>query len=326
MRLFYNPAKQRVNIVVKDHVLRFSYNDSNSMDAIQYYGEYVLPSGLIKEGRVQDAAAFSAIMEEMVEEYKWKGKRLYFCVPDASVVIKEHKAPSKIEASEMKGYLYMQLGEGLHLPFDNPVFDFHIIEEGEESTHILLFAYPEEHIRLYERVFEEVKLKPKAADISSLSLYRLFEESGVAAAEDHIMCVQWNIDGCVVSVFHEHRPIFTNYMTTPLEQSSFAQMGDALAPLQFQGEFQDVDAYIHDQLMEIERLMDFYRYSVSKGKASITNVIMIGDFPNIEGIVHRSQERFSVPVNVLEPKHFLDKDGNQLPATLAETIGLAIKP
>ncbi|MYL53354.1 hypothetical protein GLW08_08385 [Pontibacillus yanchengensis] len=319
------PKKHRVNMVIKDHVIRFCYNDQASLEDIQFVGEQMLPSGIIKEGKVQDIFVLTSIIEELVETYNWKRKKLYFCVPDSSVVIRPYKIPADLQHDEVKGYLYMKLGEDLHLPFEDPVFDYHYLYQEEEHQHILLFAYPEEQIRTYESIFQEAKLKPQAADLSSLSLFRLYQYFEQVQEDEHLLSIQWNVDGCVVTVFHDERPVFIQHMKTPLDASLFKSNEEAFTAVEWHGEQQDIDAYIHDQVQEIERIMNFYRFSVTKGKAGITKVLLSGDFPQMDMIRQQCEERFSVPVEHLNISDIYTKEGVEIPDLLAETAGLSLK-
>lgn len=82
--------------------------------------------------------------------------------------------PVTLSKNEIKGYLKTQLGNSFHLSFDNPAADFELLEADEEQQNILLFAYPEERLRAFNDVFIEAGLKPEAADLTSLSVYRYY--------------------------------------------------------------------------------------------------------------------------------------------------------
>ena len=114
------------------------------------------------------------ILEECVDEWNLKGRRVRFIVPDSFVMIRRIPLPANPEDDEICGYLFMELGETIPMPFSNPVFGYVVVERKKEETVILLFAAPEEAVSHYTGLFEKVKLRPIAADVSSLCAYRLF--------------------------------------------------------------------------------------------------------------------------------------------------------
>ncbi|WP_226583392.1 type IV pilus biogenesis protein PilM [Halobacillus litoralis] len=312
----------RVNFVIKNHCIRYTYSTSPDKKQLDDSGEIHLPSHVMEDGKVKDLPEFTATIENFVENKGWKKKALYFTVPDHSVVIRPFDVPSSLKEDEMKGYLYMQLGETLHLPFENPSFDYIIINSGEEIMKLLLFAYPEEQIRTFERVFKQAKLKPKAADISALSIFRLYEQMEEWSAQDHLLVIDWNMDGCVLTVFHQDRPAFINHTRSPLpmnlwkrERGAYVWQGQEGAPLDF----------TYDQINEIERIMDFYRFSVMNGKAGVSKVLITGDWPEKERVMQWVKEK-SIPAVTLDHSAILIENNDQRFDSYIDAVGLSMKP
>ncbi|KGP73924.1 type IV pilus biogenesis protein PilM [Pontibacillus yanchengensis] len=326
MRFSLKPGKHRVNLVIKDHVIRFSYTNSPAeLDDLDYFGVQTLPKGVIKEGKILDSQTLMSIIEQLVDTYNWKKDKLYFCLPDASVVIRTYQIPVDIEKDEIKGYLYMKLGDDLHLPFDDPIFDYQFLHKDENMNHILLFAYPEQQIRIYESIFEETKLRAKVADLSSLSIYRLYNQSNPNKEDEHLLSLQWNVDGCVLTVFRKGRPEFIRHMKNPLDIESFKKATVDSFRFEWYGPQEDLNAYIQDQLMEVQRVMDFYRYSVMKGDAGITKILLSGDFSELTYVYSECTERFSIPIELLRLHDIHTKSGERLPDQFAEVAGLSLK-
>lgn len=326
MAITFKPiTKQRVNLVIKDHVIRYCYSEGPELDEVKYFGEKALPTGTIVEGKIENEFTFSSIIQQLVEEHNWKRKKLYFCVPDSSVVIRPYQLPRDLEHEEVKGYLYMKLGEELHLPFEAPVFDYYVTSKDEELQHIMLFAYPEETIKSYETIFEEAKLKPMVADLSSLSLYRLYFNLDQSDRSEHLLSLQWNVDGCVVTAFNEGTPSFIRHMKSPLDSAMFVHTNHIHSSFSWEGDGEEYERYILDQILEVERIMNFYRYSVTGGKDGITKVLLTGDLPNLEYVYERCVEKLSVPVKNLNMSMLYTKEGYEIPNLLADTIGLSLK-
>lgn len=56
-----------------------------------------------------------------------------FLVPDSRLVIRKVAIPKDIKDDEIKGYLYLEMGTSIHLPFEEPIFDVVLLEETEEK-------------------------------------------------------------------------------------------------------------------------------------------------------------------------------------------------
>ncbi|MFD1018913.1 type IV pilus biogenesis protein PilM [Thalassobacillus hwangdonensis] len=314
-------TKGKVNLIIKNHVVRYVESQSNSLDGIIDFGEKPLSESVFKDGEITDNVVFSQVIEDLVDENDWKNKPMNFCVPDASVVIRPYQVPANLKESEIKGYIFMQLGDTLHLPFEFPSFDFHIIDQNEETYQLLLFASPENQVESLSTIFSNHKLKPKSADISSLAVYRLYDRLGRSNPEDHLLSIQWNVDSCILTVFHGLKPIFVRNMKSPLPigEWKYKQGG-----FHWKGDQAEYDEYYYDQLSEIERIMNFYRFSVMNGESGVNRILLTGDSPDLNRVRLDLDERFQLPVDQME--HELQtKDGRTIPDSFIEAVGLSIK-
>ncbi|MYL50198.1 hypothetical protein GLV98_11930 [Halobacillus litoralis] len=318
---FFN-SSGRVNFVIKNHCIRYVYSKSGNAGEIDDTGEIALPAHVMEDGKIKDTHELTTIVENFIENKGWSNKMLYFTVPDHSVVVRPYDVPVHLKDDEVKGYLYMQLGETLHLPFDDPAFDYSVMSENEEKKKLLLFAFPEEQIRVLDQVFKDAKLKTRAADISALSIYRLYDYLDLASNGEHLLLIDWNLDGCVLTVFNEHVPAFINHTKSPLsmalwkrENGRYIWQGDEEAPTEF----------TYDQVNEVERIMDFYRFSVMNGKVSVSKVLLTGDWPENDRVRELLEER-GIRVDTLKDADiFLDSE-QPSEAGCMDAIGLSIKP
>lgn len=271
-----------VNIVLKDHALRYVEAKIGHSPEVKRWGERPLPAGIVRDGRIIDRETLAIVLEECVEEWKIGGQRVRFVVPDPFVMIRSLPLPSHLSDEEIRGYLFMELGESIPLPFADPVFDYVVTERTNESLSILMFAAPEEAVSEYAALLEEADLRPVAADVSPLCAYRPFYAAGQAGPDDHVLLVQFDESSVNLSVFHRHLPLFMRHL--PLEGRERAT---AL-----------VDPFI-DVYKEIERMMSFYSFSLQQGKQSITRLFLAGDHPELEHVFTALTERLDVSVERL---------------------------
>lgn len=88
--------------------------------------------------------AFLEVLKKLVHSQKWKRRKLFFCVPDDTVVIRQLKVPLTLTTVEIKGYIETQIGSSIYLPFSNPIIDVELLEVENDQQNILLFAYPKD--------------------------------------------------------------------------------------------------------------------------------------------------------------------------------------
>ncbi|MFC7061645.1 type IV pilus biogenesis protein PilM [Halobacillus seohaensis] len=316
-------SKHRLHMVVKNHAIRYVISKPFDKNSIVAFGESILPRDLIVEGVIQDSRRFEMQIEDILNHHRLKTKILYFAVPDSSVIIRHQKVPEQVEWDEVKGYLYSQLGESIHLPYENPVFDHANLGEYNGEKNVLFVAYPEERLNQLKDSFNEVKLKPEVAELTSFSVYRLYESYKKVPDEEHILIVEWNIDGIVLTVFNKGIPQFSRQMKSNLDHQSWkVTSNDSERWLEWRGTHSTIQGYVSDQLEEMSRIMNFYKFSVKEGKAEISKVLLTGDWTYRSELFETMNSRFSLLVETVE----LDQlEIDSLPNRFADVVGLSFK-
>ncbi|WP_040207784.1 type IV pilus biogenesis protein PilM [Neobacillus jeddahensis] len=323
-----NFAKNRtVNITIKDHAIRYVELKNVQSSIIQRMGEYYLPVGLIKEGKILDFDTLSTILEQCVSEWKIPKRMVRFLVPDPFVVIRKVMIPKDIRVDEIKGYLYMEIGSSIHLPFEDPVFDFHLLDKGNSETNeLLLFAAPETIVREYIDLFEEAKLKPVVADISSLALNRCFNQlDSVQAAENYIM-IQCDLQTVNVCIFEKNIPVIMRHLTMDIDRGKWEHSlnSDSVLSFRYSGDREDILFPLEEIYNEIEKVMNFYQFSLNQGKAQVQKLLVDGDHPWLDEIYHHMRKRFAIPITKLSDLKE-SQDANQIPHQFYLNVGLGLK-
>ncbi|MGM0853313.1 MAG: type IV pilus biogenesis protein PilM [Bacillota bacterium] len=310
---FLSSSKKSSNIVFTDNSIRFLELKQTSPLLVQALGERSIPDGIIKGGRILDEQTLSFILEECVEEWGIRGRSVRFVVPDAFVVLRTVKIPLDLKHDEIEGYLFLEIGTSIHLPFEDPVFDYALLDEVGQEREVLLIASHQEVVDSYKDVLEEAKLKPVAADISPLALYRLSVEQGFVSSQQHTMFLHFDERLLTISIFREHKPIFTRPIVMEQEYKNVL-IEDRLA-------WRNVE----DAFSEIEKVMNFYQYSLHKGEFSVEKALISGDHPSIREIEVYVKERFTIPVGFQNLDGIYTMDDERISNQFAIALGLALK-
>ena len=314
-------SNQIANIVIKDHVIRYIGVKQSSPLIVQKYRERYLPPGLIDEGKIVERETLKLILEECVNDWGIKKRQVRFIIPDSFVVIRKTSIPIDIKDDEIVGFLYSELGSTIHLPFDEPVLDIKKLSETDEKKEVLMFAAPEDVALDYSSLLEEVSLKPIAADISPLCMYRLFDYSDKTNEENHSLLIQFDLQTVNLCIFNKHVPIFMRHLnidsTTDDWDIQYNRSG-SFAEIKWISEHRSIETVLGEIYKEIEHVLNFYHFSILQGKQQVTDILFSGDHPHLKEVYATVVDRYDVPVSIID-------NVDTLPSNYYLPLGLALK-
>jgi type IV pilus assembly protein PilM len=322
----FSSKNRIVNLVVNDHCVRFVELKQANPPAAQKWCERFLPPGVITDGKITDIDSLANILEECVDEWKIKGRQVRFLVPDPLVIIRKVSIPADILDDEIKGYLYLELGSSIHLPFEEPVFDYFPLAINGKTKDLLLFAAPEQYVMEYAELFSSLKLNPIAADISPLALYRLYHQLCQAGENEVLFTVQFDLTSVNLCIFEDTVPLVMRQFPLPFDIEKWEIKQDSAGMLfKYTGDTEELAMQFEDILNEINKLVDFYRYTLSNEKKDVSKFLLNGDHPMLTAIFDEMNERFDIPVERIEQE--IDENGKtgSVPANLLLSLGLALK-
>lgn len=279
--------------------IRYLVMDAQSGTVLEK-SEILFDTEILHEGKIINPSLLENRLNALITEKKWKNAQVSILVPDDFVIVREEKIPAQLAPSEMKTYIALHMGQLIRSPFKETRFHFEVIEVGDTEQTILLMLYPQEIIFQYESLLQKVSLNPVLADISSLCLYRIIRQQNELqqSPEKHVMVLQWSPVDHAIMVFHQDLPKFSRH-------SRLARLVD-LWDVTKEGEWiwkDDQDSFedtITDTLDVLERLLEFYRYSVMNGQGGVTDIFLTGDFPDLEKVREQLSQRFFLPIHMLQ--------------------------
>ncbi|WP_050181217.1 type IV pilus biogenesis protein PilM [Domibacillus robiginosus] len=309
LRLFQKKDKT-INFTITDEAIRFVELRQSSPIVVEKFGERELPEGIIVRGDLVKIDELQDILDNVVDEWKLKNRNIRFTIPDRFVAIKEEKVDRDLTLDEIKNFFFMQIGSTIHLPFDEPVFDVVVTGYEEKKQTVLLVAAPEQVVEEYVGLFEQSRLKPMAADIAPLAVYRLFHAGGQTDENAHEMLVHLKQNVMTLSIFHQHqlkfmKPVFIEKSEDVLELEEAGDLADALS--------------------EMEKVISFYENSVHGGQVKISRVLFTGyhtQRPFVEQFIKQSLD---IPVGTDEEISMDTKQNQPLPPAFYAAAGLALK-
>lgn len=326
-RLF-TQKQQAVNVYISNYSIQLLELKTVEPLVVHRFFESYLPEGIIVDGRIKDPDKLSLILGQCIQDWGIKRKQVRFITPDAFVSVRKVKVPVDLKDDEIKGYLYLEIGHNIHLPFEEPVFDFVPLQETETDKEILLFAAPEATINEYTELLDDLKLDPSAADLSALSDYRfLFHQQHVSEKENTLL-VDVKLDSINFSIFEQLKPIFTRHLQLEDMSKNWSYKLDPETQVYYQYEVKEKDVLLNhfrDTVKEIEKIINFYRFSLHQGDHQITQIILLGDNPYIDEFMNILKESVT-SINITHPQTQVYTHKNiAVPNKFHTVLGLALK-
>ncbi|RKL65913.1 pilus assembly protein PilM [Salipaludibacillus neizhouensis] len=275
--------QDHVSLQFKDHVIRCVITKEASEASMVAFYEKAVPEGIIEKGKIIDETNFVLILEECIANWKLKRKNIKFLVPDSSIFFRKLSLPNNLTKEEIRGHINFEIGTSIHLPFEDASFDFHILdsEEETETIEILFFAVPEPLLKQYVKHLEDGNTKPDVADVAALSLYRFYYLNYLDQIDDdaHIMLLEWDMTSINVSVFNHHKPIFLRSIPHYLDVENWEMTQEDSLVTWKDINSEKIDGDLADSFTEIERVIDFYKYTLFKGEKEVSKIFLTGDHP-----------------------------------------------
>ena len=312
-----------VSIEINDYVLRALVSKGPDLSQAKVF-EVALPHEVIDEATVKDEMALFEIFKENAANWGGKNQNVRFFVPDPTVLLKSFDHPRDVEASKLKEYVQMELGHSIHLPFQDPLIDVYDPTEGDGQA--MMFAAASEEVNKYINLFLDINMKPQVADIRALCNLRLIENLQLIDADKTYLIANWLLNELSICIYSNGNVDFLRFQQIPTNISQWQAKASNEGELDFtfDGDAEDYRMTIMDQVLELDRIMNFFRFSLHKGEKSVDEIIVMGDNPLLEGIHGYIKENMPVTIKMVDDS-LIAKHYPGFKAKHASLLGLALK-
>jgi len=312
-----------VSIEMNDYVLRALVSKGPDLSQAKVF-EVALPHEVIDEATVKDEMALFEIFKENAANWGGKNQNVRFFVPDPTVLLKSFDHPRDVEANKLKEYVQMELGHSIHLPFQDPLIDVYDPTEGDGQA--MMFAAASEEVNKYINLFLDINMKPQVADIRALCNLRLIENLQLIDTDKTYLIANWLLNELSICIYSNGNVDFLRFQQIPTNISQWQAKASNEGELDFtfDGDAEDYRMTIMDQVLELDRIMNFFRFSLHKGEKSVDEIIVMGDNPLLEGIHSYIKENLPVTIEMVDDS-LIQKHYPGFKAKHASLLGLALK-
>lgn len=312
-----------VAIELNDYYIRALHFTDGDLSTASLY-EAPLPQGLVVEEVVQDEMQFYDLLNEFVKEWGIAKDQLYFFVPDHAVLMRVFNYPETLEIERLKSYVQMEVGASIHLPFESPLID--VTTKGMGEGEAVLFAVPSEDIMTLMGLYEDVRLEPTHLGIRALANLRFLASTNYLRSERTYLIVDWSVQAASMSIYSHGKVDFLRYQSIGTSTDTWAYKEDIDGGYRYvyEGDSELYERLLIDQGYEIERILNFYRFSLNKGEKEVDEIIMMGEHPYMETIVREVRVIIDRPVVVMDDA-YVASHYEGYGAKHAALIGLSLK-
>lgn len=289
-----------------------------------------LQAGCVKNGKIQNEEALIETLGDAVRKLGLGKAKVNLTVPTSNVILRKASFPS-LKDKELRNLIDVELHGSNQLPFKNPVFDFVRLGRSEteaaatatadgkgaktaEQEEVLIFATPLETVESYVDVVQEAGLEPISIDLVPLALYRLLVRNTRLTNDvlpPSFGILRMEADHADFSIYENGIPVF--FRSMPVNASYMLDSASDPA-----------EAYGRNLGIELGRVLNYYKYSVSTGQQDVQALYLTGEGEWLTKMDAHLQGAFQGKMSLLPLGAVLQSQDNRHHA-YAVPLGLAMK-
>ncbi|MDO9628821.1 MAG: hypothetical protein Q7I99_02880 [Acholeplasmataceae bacterium] len=223
------------------------------------YGYMKLDAGIIENGYIKEPEALLNLMQLMFKNYGVKPRKITHIIHDQNVLIRDIKiSREQLSKKTIEEYIKEQQGKTLLLPFSDSSISHVVRHEDENEIRVIAVIMDSNLLHDYNDVYDRLRAKEVKFEISSLPLYEQYlEKSEFKASRTMLVSIYEGMFS--LQIVEEHIPIFNL-----IEE--------------IDGGLEEYDMIIENF---VERIANYYKYNMRKGKQEIENVVFFNFNPDL---------------------------------------------
>ncbi|MCT4778755.1 MULTISPECIES: fimbrial assembly protein [Exiguobacterium] len=280
-----------------------------------------LPPGTLQGGWLQPEASFDLIFESLLAKLKVpRGSQAVLAMDGSLVLARKLEIPETVETNQIRGYLFMELGHSIVLPFEEPYFDYTLLEENGKRE-IMLYAAPNEALKQYMELFKQKRLRLVAAEPQPLATFFGLDSLYEVEADSNLLIWNVNATNHQLIIIEDKVPRLIRSVDTFVANAWDVDVIDDRLHYRYKSDDANVEFILEEMLLEFSRVLDFYRFSLARDGREISRVMLTGDFPFQEELVRRFEANFDVRLE--QVPEVLDVVSQPIPKSYLPLVGLA---
>ncbi|MCM3723153.1 type IV pilus biogenesis protein PilM [Solibacillus isronensis] len=321
--MFKMKKKSHMALIYNDYVVRVLISKEEKLEH-PIINEIALPRNIVQEGTIVDEMAMFELIKANVQNWGGKKQNVRFLVPDTSVLLKSFEHPPDVNGNDLKEFVQMELGRSIHLPFQEPLIGVYDSVEGDGKA--MLFAAPPDEVGKMIGLLLDNHLQPQVADICSLCNLRLLEHIEFIDSNRTYLVTDWSINELSICIYSGGEVEFLRFQTIETATENWKQevLGNNEIQFTYTGDLGNFRTAATDQVLEIDRMMNFFKFSLHKGEKEVNEIVVMGDHPLLPTIETLLRDNLPTAVRIVDDT-VVEKYFPNCKAKHATLLGLALK-
>jgi type IV pilus assembly protein PilM len=165
-----------------------------------------MPSGLLRDGEVEDVQGVSQLLKEFMKEHGL-GKNVWLGVANQQIAVRSLDIPPIEDDNERAAAVRFQASEAVAMPLDEAILDYQVIgqaqtTDGAGSMRVIVVAAREPMIMRLVDAVRGAGLRPEGIDLSAFALMRIIapENEPPETASARVYCHLAGVTNLAVGV------------------------------------------------------------------------------------------------------------------------------
>jgi type IV pilus assembly protein PilM len=165
-----------------------------------------MPSGLLRDGEVEDVQGVSQLLKEFMKEHGF-GKNVWLGVANQQIAVRSLDIPPIEDDDERAAAVRFQASEAVAMPLDEAILDYQVIgqaqtTDGAGSMRVIVVAAREPMIMRLVDAVRGAGLRPDGIDLSAFALMRIIapENEPPETASARVYCHLAGVTNLAVGV------------------------------------------------------------------------------------------------------------------------------
>jgi type IV pilus assembly protein PilM len=241
-----------------------------------------MPSGLIRDGEVEDVEGLAAVVRDFMKQHKF-GKNVWLGVANQQIAVRSLDIPPIEDPEERNAAVRFQASEAVAMPLDEAVLDYEVIGqatgmEGAGTMRVIVVAAREPMVMRLVDAVRAAGLRPEGIDLSAFALLRVVGPEGESdSSQARVYCHLAGVTNLAVGV--GPTCVFTRPLATVWDGGS-SEFVSALAE-------------------EIRLSMDYY--TGQPDARQVSEVLLSGPGSQRPGLQEQVAALVGLPVSAAQP-------------------------
>jgi type IV pilus assembly protein PilN len=300
----------RIGLTLDQTGVRFVKLKNKKKWEVERKGFLEMPQGVFQDDQLADIELLRGPLIQWVSENRLKGTTVYLSIPTSQIIIRGMSIQSN-NAKELHNLVALEVETTLHLPFEDPIYDYVTTGEEEESTKLLVFAVSRQLVQAYLELLQSAGLKVQGIELAATALAKAIKVHHKESFNETMLI---NLDRKMLEIymFHEGHPVFIRTINLYGQDE---EGSNALTQTQ-----------LSEVTAEISRMLNFYQFSIHEGRTRISQTIITGFAEGRNQLLAELPQSLSdMKINIIEFESFaadMDSESEMDPYRVA--IGLAL--